>query len=73
MDAQEEHDYRMSKVKKFLEPGSRQRLEALLQKKRASSSTRSQPEQSNPLALLLKAHPGLTAKEVAEDLDNLGF
>jgi hypothetical protein len=73
MDAQEEHDHRMSKVDKFLEPGSRKRLEALLHKKGVPSSAPAQREEPDPLTLLLKAHPGLTAKEVAEELDNLGF
>jgi hypothetical protein len=70
MDAQQQLDEAMAKFK--LEPGSKERVEALLKKRRSSST----PEQStafDPIASAMRQHPGLTEEQARQDAEDLGF
>jgi hypothetical protein len=71
MDAQEEHDYRMSK-RRLLE-NNKPKLEALLQEKTASSKAKSQPELLDPIEAAIKNNPGLTRQKAAEMAEKFGF
>lgn len=71
MDAQEEHDHRMSK-RRSLE-NSKPKLEALLQEKNASSQSQSQPELLDPIEAANKNNPGLTRQKAAEMAEKFGF
>ena len=67
MDAQEMHDYAMSKVsmaQQSMRRKSRKRLERALETKRLSD---------DPIAAVLKNNPGLTRERVAEIAEKLGF
>jgi|688.fasta_scaffold1478452_2 hypothetical protein len=73
MDAQEEHDYLMSKRRiKSLE-GAKRELEALLEAKRAGSPTKSAKDCLDPIEAVIKNNPGLTRQEVAEMAEKFGF
>ncbi len=73
MDAQEEHDYRMSKRRiKSLE-GTKPKLEALLEAKRAGSPAKSAKDCLDPIEAVIKNNPGLTRQEVAEMAEKFGF
>ena len=71
MDAQEEHDYRMSK-RRLLE-NNKPKLEALLQEKTASSKAKAQPELVDPIEAVIKNNPGLTRQKAAEMAEKFGF
>lgn len=71
MDAQEEHDYRMSQRRALR--GSRQELEALLKDKNAFSKSPSQTESQDPIAAAIKNNPGLTREKAAEMAEKFGF
>jgi hypothetical protein len=71
MDAQEEHDYRMSK-RRSLE-GSKPRLEALLKEKSASSQAQPQAKFQDPIEAVVKNSPGLTRQNAAEMAEKFGF
>jgi hypothetical protein len=71
MDAQEEHDYRMSK-RRSLE-GGRPKLEALLEEKSASSQVQSKPESQDPIEAAIQNNPGLTRDKAAEMAEKFGF
>lgn len=71
MDAQDEHDYRMSQRRSL--KGSRQKLEALLEDKNASSKSPSQTESQDPIATAIKNNPGLTREKAAEMAERFGF
>jgi hypothetical protein len=72
LDAQEEHDYEMSK-RKTLQTGSKQRLEALLAKKNASSSESEQSSEQGPIARAMRNHPCLTKEDAMEMAEAFGF
>lgn len=69
MDAQEEHDYKMSKRRSL--KNSKPKLEALLQEKNAASQ--SQPELLDPIEAAIKNNPGLTRQKAAEMAEKFGF
>jgi hypothetical protein len=71
MNAQDEHDYRMSK-RRSLE-GSKPRLEALLKEKSASSQAQLQPELQDPIEAAIKNNPGLTRQKAVEMAEKFGF
>ncbi len=71
MNAQDEHDYKMSK-RRSLE-GSRPKLEALLKEKSASSQAQSQPELQDPIEAAIKNNPGLTRQKAVEMAEKFGF
>lgn len=71
MDAQEEHDYRMSK-RRSLE-NSKPKLESLLKKKGAYSKLKSPPELQDPIEAAVKNNPGLTREKAAEIAEKFGF
>ena len=71
MDAQEEHDYQMSKRRSFKD--GKPKLEALLQEKNASSQAQSQPELLDPIEAAIKNNPGLTRQKAVEIAEKLGF
>ena len=73
MDEQAAHDREMAKRKMKLEPGSRQRLEALLAKKSATSSKPEQLLGFDPIASAMKEHPGLTRETAEEMAAEYGF
>ena len=67
MDAQEMHDYAMSKVSMAnhsTHQRSRRRLEQALESKRLSD---------DPIGAVLRNNPGLTREKVAELAEKLGF
>jgi hypothetical protein len=71
MNAQDEHDYKMSK-RRALE-GTKQKLEALLKEKSASSQAQSQPELQDPIEAAIKNNPGLTRQKAVEMAEKFGF
>lgn len=73
MDEQAAHDREMAKRKMKLEPGSRQRLEALLAKKSAASSKPERSSASDPIANAMKWNPGLTRETAEEMAAEYGF
>ena len=74
MDAQQLHDQEMlAKPDKLLEPGSRQRLEALLAKKSASSSASVQSSGLGPIERAMRNHPGLTREDALQMAEEFGF
>ena len=63
MDAQEFHDYEMSK-RKALSEGSRERLEALLQEKEQKIPKKKYIYLSDdPISMAVRDHPGLPLGE----------
>ena len=76
MSDQEQHDLQIKQAMekgKLLEPGSRQRLEALLAKKSESSSESEQSSELGPIERAMRNNPALT-KETAEKIaDAFGF
>ncbi len=70
MDAQEQHDYQMSKRKRKSLEGTKSELEALLAAKGLGSSGE---ECLDPIEAVLKNNPGLTREKVAEMAEKLGF
>jgi hypothetical protein len=73
MDAQEEHDYRMSKRRIESLEGKKPELEALLKSKRAGSPAQPAKECLDPIQAVLKNNPGLTREKVAEMAEKFGF
>ena len=71
MNAQDEHDYRMSKIRSL--EGSKPKLEALLKEKNASSQAQSQRKLQDPIEAAIKNNPGLTRQEVVEMAEKFGF
>ena len=71
MNAQDEHDYRMSKMRSL--EGSKQKLEALLKEKNGSLQAQSQPELQDPIEAAIKNNPGLTRQKAVEMADKFGF
>jgi hypothetical protein len=71
MNAQDEHDYRMSKMRSL--EGSKQKLEALLKEKNGSLQAQSQPELQDPIEAVIRNNPGLTRQEVVEMAEKFGF
>ena len=69
MDAQEEHDYNMSKRQSLT--GTRPKLEALLRAKKASSQP--QPESQGPIDDAIANNPGLTREKALEIAEKFGF
>jgi len=76
MNDQEQHDLQLQAAMrngKLLEPGSGQRLEALLAKKETSSSENEPSSELGPIERAMREHPGLT-REMAEKMaDAFGF
>ena len=72
MDAQRKHDKAMASRAPG-EPGSKQRVEALLKKKKSASSPRRQPTAFDPLASAVSQNPGLTREEAEEMARAFGF
>jgi hypothetical protein len=64
MDAQEEHDYEMSKKSLKLSKGSKQRLKKLLAKKGAGI---------DPVSAQIARHKGLTVEKAVEMAEAFGF
>lgn len=76
MSDQQEHDLRMSKVMrkgKLLEPGSRERLEALLAKKSGNSSESEQSSEQGPIEWAMANHPKLTRETAEQMAKEFGF
>lgn len=76
MSDQEEHDRRMSKVMrkgKLLEPGSRERLEALLAKKSGSSSASVPSSDLGPIERAMRNNPKLTRETAERMAKEFGF
>ncbi len=73
MDAQEQHDYQMSKRKSKSLEGTKPELEALLAAKGLGSPEQSVEECLDPIEAVLKNNPGLTREKVAEMAEKLGF
>ena len=71
MDAQEEHDYRMSQRRSL--KGSRHKLEDLLEDKNASSKSPPQKASQDPIATAIKNNPGLTREKAVEMAEKFGF
>jgi hypothetical protein len=71
MDAQEEHDYRMSKVKSLA--GTKPQMEALLRAKKAGTKSRSKSEMQDPIAAAMANNPGLTREKALEIAEKFGF
>ena len=71
MNAQDEHDYKMSK-RRSLE-GSKQKLEALLKEKNGSLQAQSQPELQDPIEAAIRNNPGLTRQKAVEMAEKFGF
>lgn len=71
MDAQQQHDLEMADYKPT--PGSRQRLEASLARKKAASSATLPPGASDPIAVAMRNHPGLTREEAEKMAEAFGF
>lgn len=73
MDEQQEHDLKMAQQPTELEPGSHQRLKALLARKSAISGRSTQSTAFDPIAQAMAQNPGLT-RETAEEMARcLGF
>ncbi len=64
MDAQQEHDYEMSKRDLKLSKGSRERLETLLAEKGCGV---------DPIRAQMSRHKGLTAEKAVEMAEAFGF
>lgn len=73
MDAQQQHDAAMARRRKKLDAGSRQRLEDLLAKKSASSSTPEQSTAFDPIESAMRQHPTLTREEAEQMARDFGF
>jgi hypothetical protein len=76
MSDQQEHDLRMSKVmreNKLLEPGSLERLEALLAKKNGSSSASEPSSGLGPIERAMRNNPKLTRETAERIADEFGF
>lgn len=71
MNAQDEHDYRMSKRRPM--EGTRQKLEALLKEKNGSLQAQSQPELQDPIEAAMRNNPGLTRQKAVEMAEKFGF
>lgn len=70
MDAQEQHNLHLEEAK--LTPGSKQRVEALLQGSESSSSEDSPRSTQDPLAAA-SARSGATREELVEEAEAMGF
>ena len=76
MSDQEQQDLQLQEAMrqgKVLEPGSRQRLEALLAKKNESSSESEPSSELGPIERAMRNHPGLTREEAEKIADAFGF
>ncbi len=73
MDAQQEHDYKMSKRKLKLSKGSKQRLQDLLAKKNDASSAHEPYSGVDPIAQAMRNHPGLTQEDAEKMAEFFGF
>jgi hypothetical protein len=75
MSDQEEHDYRMCLVRKckLLEPGSRERMEALLAKKSGSSSASEPSSDLGPIERAMRNNPQLSRETAERMADEFGF
>ena len=76
MSDQEEHDLQLQKAMRsgqLLEPGSRQRLEALLAKKEAGSLENEPSSGLGPIERAMREHPGLTQEMAEKMADAFGF
>lgn len=71
MDAQEEHDYRMSNVKSLA--GTKPQVETLLRAKKASTKSRSKSEMQDPISAAMANNPGLTREKALEIAEKFGF
>jgi len=73
MDAQEMHDYAMSK-RKALSEGSRERLEALLKAKEQKIAKKKYIYRSDDsISMAMRDSPGLTREEAEEMASSYGF
>ena len=72
MDAQQQHDAAVAGRAAKLEAGSKQRLQALLAAKSASSSKPAPSTGFDPLAEAMQQH-GLTEQEAREMAEKFGF
>jgi len=76
MSDQEEHDLQLQAAMrkgKLLEPGSRQRLEALLAKKEGSLSASARSSDLGPIERAMRNHPGLTRETAEQMAEEFGF
>ncbi len=76
MSDQEEHDLQLQTAMregKLLEPGSRQRLEALLAKKEENSSVSAQSSDLGPIERAMRNNPGLTRETAEQMAEEFGF
>jgi hypothetical protein len=71
MSDQDDHDYRMSKVKSLA--GTKPQVEALLRAKKASAKSRSKNEMQDPIAAAIANNPGLTREKALEIAEKFGF
>ena len=71
MNAQDEHDYRMSKIRSL--ESTKAKVAALLKEKNASSQAQSQPELQDPIEAAIKNNPGLTRQKAVEMAEKFGF
>lgn len=73
MDAQEEHDYQMSKRRSKSLEGTKSNLETSLKTKGAVPSVQSAEECLDPIEALVKNNPGLTREQAVEMAEKFGF
>jgi hypothetical protein len=76
MSDQQEHDLQLHqalKSRQLLQPGSRQRLEALLAKKNASSSESKPSSGQGPIEWAMANHPQLSRETAEQMADEFGF
>ena len=73
MDAQEGHDYHMSKRKNKSLEVTKPELEALLAAKRTDSPAKPAERCLDPIGAVIKNNPGLTREKVVEMAEKLGF
>ena len=81
MDDQQRHDQKLHKVMQdfkkrgipIVEPDSREKLEALLEKKSIDSKSKEQSYELGPIAQAMRNHPGLTAEKAIEMAEAFGF
>lgn len=76
MSDQEEHGRRLSKALRsgnLLEPGSKDRLRALLAKKSSSSSESAPSSGLGPIERAMRDHPRLTREKAEEMANDFGF
>ncbi len=73
MDAQEEHDYQMSKRRSKSLEGTKSKLETSLKTKRAVPSVQSAEQCLDPIEAVIKNNPGLTREQVVEMAEKFGF